>query len=219
MTLQKLFPETTDNLPPRLAAIANRAFAIIKGLLALIFLLIILFCTIGFILSKTNSDSNTDGHTAQSSKADVENSATDESWTLSPQIEKLGSDLKIDDISLGLVHHDVSVLSAVPVPGPDKDLAHLFKRRKLVIAQNGEASCLQRVTVHGKDRPGCLISIYVSRKRANGKYSDLAGMHAIWFRGLTDNAFKPANGWAERITLDEVAWIGPGGRIDQVDRP
>ncbi|MYM32645.1 hypothetical protein GTP58_30365 [Duganella sp. CY15W] len=208
-------------LLPRIAASIELIFSIVKFAVGLIVLLIVFFIAYSVISTALSGDkpfAGPEDNSVQTLTPGGEETAGTSKYVLSPEVEKLGESIDIDKINRAIDRHDVSVLAVVPVPGQDKNLARLFKRHNLVIANNGEALCEQAVKFDGLERAGCSISIFVSRKRGNGKYSDLAGFHATWFRGTHDKAFKPANGWAEHITYADE-WIALGGMIDRMDRP
>lgn len=139
-------------------------------------------------------------------------------FKISPRTEKFGDQIGMDKLGVGIIRRDVGVLSVIPVPGRDRTLANLFKRQHLVIAKNADSGCAEDNKFELAGGPGCYVIIFVSRQRANGQYSDLAGFRSIWFRGLKDSSFRPANHWAQHISKDD-SWIQSGSIIDQQDRP
>ena len=131
-------------------------------------------------------------------------------------IDHLSRQLNIDRIESKLARHDASALAIIPASN-GKTVANVFKKNHLAIANNSDVGCYS-VALKPLNSPGCLISIYVTRKKSSGKYSDLTGVHAIWARGLKDKNFHPANAWAEHVTQAD-SWIQPGGMLDMSDRP
>lgn len=139
------------------------------------------------------------------------------SWAVSieDRIQKLSAEAGINKIEAKVYKHDSSAFSTIP--SAVGSVADIFRQNSLVITNNSDVGCYP-IALKPLQEPGCLISVFVSRKRNSGKYSDLAGFHAVWARGLSDKNFKPANGWAEHITNAD-SWIQPGGLIDTGDRP
>jgi hypothetical protein len=136
------------------------------------------------------------------------------SWGAS-DIGRLLDEVHIENIEKKLQRHDASALSIIPsVSGTAYSV---FAKYNLHVNDNSAAGCY-RTAIKPLKESGCIISIYVSRKRASGKYSELAGFHAVWIRGLTDQAFTPANEWAEHISNAD-SWLSFGGALDTQDRP
>lgn len=135
-----------------------------------------------------------------------------------PQIENFEKKMKIDKLSSGVWKHKSAVLSVIPVDGMEKNLANVSEKYNLYITNNGQVSCSDFVKTERYKGSGCVLSIYVSRRRASGNYSDLAGFHAMWFMGINETHFRPANGGADQIAMTG-AMIQRGGLIDTHDRP
>jgi hypothetical protein len=128
----------------------------------------------------------------------------------------MGEKLNIDRVDAAIKRHQSSALAILPAKRGT--VADVFRQRHLQIAENGEAWC-GRIPFGQSDlRAGCVIEVYVSRKRASGRYSALAGVHAIWFKSIHDNSFVPVNDWAQHVS-DNDEWLRPGGWLDSADRP
>ncbi len=135
------------------------------------------------------------------------------------RVEKLATTLHIDKIQDRLTEHDSSVLSVIPSQGFKNGVAGVFKRHNLYVTENAEAICESQIPMGGGvHKPGCYISIYVSRKRASGRYTDLAGFHASWFRGIDEAEFRPTSGFAEHLSKPD-SYLIQGGFLEQMDRP
>jgi hypothetical protein len=130
------------------------------------------------------------------------------------KVDVLATKVNIERIDEGVAKHDASVLAVIPSKGFKDGVSGVFKKFNLYITSNASAWCRTDM----KMGPGCEIEIYFSRKRASGQYSDLAGFHAIWFRGIDDKTFKPINGGASRLTITDN-FLQLGGPIDTQDRP
>lgn len=127
--------------------------------------------------------------------------------------------IKACDRENALLDHDVSALAILPAPGFKDGVAGVFRKHRLHINLNSEVLCSDRPSGAFAPTAGCYVSIYVSRERPSGKYSDLAGWHAIWFRGLKDHQFRPMNNVAEYLTSEDESFLRKGGMLEIADRP
>jgi hypothetical protein len=128
-------------------------------------------------------------------------------------------EIKACDAEDALLGHDIRALSILPAPGFKDGVAGVFKKHRLHINQNAEIMCSDRSNLAIAPTAGCLLAIYVSRQRASGKYSDLAGWHAIWFRGVGDKVFRPVNNVAGYLSQEAPWFLKSGGLLDNEDRP
>ena len=126
--------------------------------------------------------------------------------------------LNLDAINARLERHDSSVLSIIPSKDYKSGVAGVFKAYRLHVGNNGEIYYRDTAIPEKRIPKGYYISIFVSRIRTSGQYSDLAGFHAVWFKGEDDRDFRPFNGWARRIS-DHDSWLNFGSPIDTMDRP
>ena len=136
--------------------------------------------------------------------------------------ERLGAlimDIKACDFEDALLRREIQALSALPADGFRNGVAGVFKKYRLHINQNAEVMCSDHPAPTISQTPGCSVSIYVSRVRASGKYSDLAGWQAIWFRSIGEKTFRPVNKVAGYLTNAEPWFLRSGGMLDNEDRP
>lgn len=136
--------------------------------------------------------------------------------------EPLGAlimEIKACDVEDALLGRDIRALSILPANGFKDGVAGVFKKHQLHINQNAEVMCSDHPAPTISKTPGCSISIYVSRVRASGKYSDLAGWQAIWFRSVGEKTFTPINKVAGYLTKAEPWFLKSGGMLDNEDRP
>lgn len=127
--------------------------------------------------------------------------------------------IKACDREDALLEHDSNALAILPAHGFRDGVAGVFKKHQLHVNQNSEVACNDRPVGSFAPTAGCYLSIYVSRKRSSGKYSDLAGWHAIWFRGVQDVEFRPMNNIAEYLTHEDASFLKKGGMLEVADRP
>ncbi|MCQ3018324.1 hypothetical protein NLO83_22350 [Pseudomonas tremae] len=138
---------------------------------------------------------------------------------VSPPLRALINDIGACDLETALRRHNSSVLSVIPAKGFKEGVAGVFKKYHLHVNQNADVECSDLPLVKIEPRPGCVILIHVSRVRDSGKYSELAGWSALWFRGVGDSAFKPISPFAEHLSTSNDSMLKVGGFMEASDRP
>lgn len=138
---------------------------------------------------------------------------------VSPALRALINDIGACDLETALRRHNSSVLSVIPAKGFKEGVAGVFKKYHLHVNQNADVECSDLPLVKIDPRPGCVILIHVSRVRDSGKYSELAGWSALWFRGVGDAAFKPISPFAEHLSTSNDSMLKVGGFMEASDRP
>jgi hypothetical protein len=152
--------------------------------------------------------------------ADEDNRVMDDCFFMvSPEVKALIDKIKGCDIKHRIRKHDSSALAIIPAQGYKDGMAGVFKAFRLHINQNMEVACDDHHLYNADPQPGCMITVYVSRVRASGKYSDLAGWRASWFRGINEKSFHPASGFANYLSAGDVQMLNFGGFVDAEDRP
>lgn len=120
---------------------------------------------------------------------------------------------EMDRINARLEQHNPSDLSTIPARGYKNGVAGVFKDYRLHANVNSEIF-FRGAAIPEKGFPiGYYFSIYVTRKNSSGRYDELDGIHAQWFRAEGQSTFVPWNSWAQHIS-DHDSWLDPGGPID-----
>jgi hypothetical protein len=163
--------------------------------------------------------------TAAIAFADDENADSDELISYqcynfaSPELGALIMNIKACDAEDQLLGHNPAPLKMIPAKGFKDGVAGVFKKFSLHVNKNAEIACNDHIQLPNVSGGGCLLTVYVSRRRANNSYSELAGWPAIWFRGVQEPEFRPMNKVAQYLSTADQEFLKKGGIVDIGDRP
>lgn len=120
---------------------------------------------------------------------------------------------ELDRISNRLLRQDRAVLSMIPARGYKDGFAGVVRDYRLHVNVNSEMY-FNGMAMPEKKRPvGYYFSLFLTRTNKTGRYAELEGVHAVWFREKNETMFKPWNNWAQHFS-DHDDWIKIGGTLD-----